>query len=291
MDGSPGGSGFREGDRIRHDPGLIEGAAAAVRRRSGIRPRVAWVIGSGLGSLAGLLDERTDIDFGEIPGFPAATVAGHAGKLVLGRLEGLPVVAQAGRLHLYEGYPASETVIPVRTMAALGARVLVVLNASGGMNPDFEPGDIMVIEDHVNLQFRSPLRGSGPLVDRDRFVDLAEPYSKRLRRLVRETALDLGMTGVRAGVYCGVLGPSYETRAEIALLRKLGAHAVGMSTAAEVIAARHAGMEVLGLSCISNKAAGLSTAPLSHQEVLRVTADMESRVQRLVTGVLRRLAT
>jgi purine-nucleoside phosphorylase len=174
-------------------------------------------------------------------------------------------------------------------MQALGATTLVVTNVAGGVNHHFEPGDVMLIEDHLNFQFRSPLRGRGPLVDRDRFVDLAEPYSRRLLELARKTMLEIGIPRIEAGTYFGVLGPSYETPAEIRMIKKLGGDAVGMSTVPEVITARHLGMEVLGICCISNLAAGQSGTPLSHDDVIRGAAAMEEKLKSILTALLPRI--
>jgi len=281
---------FRAGDRITYGSGEIDRAVAVIRERTSLEPRVACAFGSGLGAMADLLTEREEFASEDLPGFPRATVSGHSGKFVVGRLEGVPVVAQVGRFHLYEGYPASVVSFPTRVMNALGAGVFLVTNVSGGMNPGFRPGDIMLIEDHLNLQFRSPLRGSGPLVDDDRFVDLAEPYSRRLLALARGVAIEEKIPRIQVGTYCGVLGPSYETRSEIAMLRKLGADTVGMSTVPEVITARHQGMEVLGISCISNMATGLSPEPLHHDDVILTTKKIEERLKRFLGQLIPRMA-
>lgn len=281
---------FRADDRIAHGSAEIDRVVAVVRDKTPLVPRVACAFGSGMGALADLFTEREEFASVDLPGFPQATVSGHSGKFVLGRLYGVPVVAQVGRFHLYEGYPASVVSFPTRVMSALGAGVFLVTNVSGGMNPGFRPGDIMLIEDHLNLQFRSPLRGSGPLVDEDRFVDLAEPYSSRLLDLARRVAIEEKIPGVQVGTYCGVLGPSYETRSEIAMLRKLGGDAVGMSTVPEVITARHLGMEVLGISCISNLATGLSPEPLRHEGVIRTAKKIEEQLKRFLSRLIPRLA-
>ncbi len=277
--------GFRDDDLIRFSPEDVEKAAAAIRSRCADAPAVALILGSGLGGYADRFDRPTAVDYADIPGFPVSTVEGHAGRLVLGETAGVRVAAQQGRFHLYEGYSAAEVTFPLRVMHALGARTLVVTNAAGGVDPRLEPGDLMLIEDHINFQFRSPLRGRGPLVDEDRFVDLCDPYSRRLRDLAIETAAELGIARLRSGTYFGGLGPSYETRAEVAMVRKLGGDAVGMSTVPEVLVARHLGMEVLGITCISNRAAGLSREPLSHAEVIEVT----ERIRETFTAYLHAL--
>jgi purine-nucleoside phosphorylase len=280
---------FRDPDRLDHGREEIDRAAEAVGKRTSLRPGVAIILGSGLGKMADGLDDATAIPYRDLPGFPASTVPGHPGRLVLGKVAGVPVVVQQGRLHLYEGHSAARVAYPLRVMHALGAHRLLVTNAAGGVDHRLAPGDFMIIEDHLNLQFRSPLRGRGPLVDADRFVDLAEPYSRRLVDLALAAAAELGLSRVRAGTYGGNLGPTYETPAEVRMCRHLGADAVGMSTVAEVIVARHLGMEVLGIACISNRAAGLSRDPLTHAEVIEVTARVEKDFIRLVRALIPRL--
>jgi purine-nucleoside phosphorylase len=281
---------FRAGDRIDYGFEEIDRAVSVIRERTPLDPRIACAFGSGLGAMADLFTEREEFASEDLPGFPQATVSGHSGKFVVGRLDGVPVVAQVARFHLYEGYPASVVSFPTRVMSALGAEVFLVTNVSGGMNPGFRPGDIMLIEDHLNLQFRSPIRGSGPMVDEDRFVDLAEPYSRRLLDLARSVAIEEKIPRIQVGTYCGVLGPSYETRSEIAMLRKLGGDAVGMSTVPEVITARHRGMEVLGISCISNLATGLSREPLRHEDVILTAKMIEERLKRFLSRLIHRSA-
>ncbi len=277
-------------DLIEFDPGAVAGAAAVVRARTSVAPRVALILGSGLGGYADRFEDAVAVAYGDIPGFPVSTVEGHAGKLVVGTANGVPAVAQQGRFHLYEGYSAAQITFPLRVMHALGARALVVTNASGGVDHRFRPGDLMLIEDHVNFQFRGPLRGRGPLVDADRFVDLAEPYSRRLLDLAFATAAELGLSRVRTGTYWGNQGPTYETVAEIRMVKALGGDAVGMSTVAEVVVARHLAMEVLGITCISNLAAGLSPEPLSHREVIEVTDRVRGDFTRFVHALLPRIA-
>jgi purine-nucleoside phosphorylase len=271
---------------MAYGPGDVSRAAAAVRSRSDLTPQVALILGSGLGAFADTFADRTAVDYADLPGFPIATVEGHAGRLVLGTAGGVAVAAQQGRFHLYEGYSAAQITFPLRVMHALGAGVLVVTNAAGGVDHRLEPGDLMLIEDQVNLQFRSPLRGRGPLVDRDRFVDLSSPFSRRLLDVALKSAAELGLARVRLGTYWGNLGPAYETPAEIQMVKRFGGDAVGMSTVAEVVAARHLGMEVLGISCISNRAAGLSTEPLHHEEVMEVTARVREMFTRFLEALL-----
>jgi purine-nucleoside phosphorylase len=257
-------------------------AAEVVRRHLGPidEPVLAIVLGSGLGGLAARVENPAAIAFGEIPGFSAATVAGHAGRLIIGRLSGRPVVALAGRFHMYEGHPAEQAGFPIRVLHALGARTLFVSNAAGGINPEFTPGDLMIVSDHLNLMFRNPLVGT--LVAGDlRFPDMSEPYDRTLATLLRDQAASLGIT-MREGVYCGLLGPTYETPAEVRMLRVLGADAVGMSTVPEVVVARAMGMRVAGVSCITNLASGVSPTPLSHAEVIETTTRVASQFATLV---------
>jgi purine-nucleoside phosphorylase len=267
-------------------PEPVERAAAAIRSRSSVSPAVAVILGSGLGGYADGLEDAVAVPFEEVPGFPRSTVPGHAGRFVLGSRRGIPVIVQAGRLHLYEGYPARVVAFPVRVLRALGTRVLVATNAAGGVHPSLRPGDLMLVTDHLSLQWRSPLRGRGPSLDASRFVDLGEPYSRRLLEAAHDAARREGIPRVGSGVYCGVLGPCYETPAEVEMIRKLGGDAVGMSTVPEVIAAAHAGMEVLGIAAIANRAASRAGAALSHRDVLAAVAASAERVRGLIDAVL-----
>ncbi len=252
-------------------------------------PAAALILGSGLGSLASRLDSPRRLPFSEIPGFPAATVTGHDGALVAGSLEGRDVLALAGRFHVYEGHPASLAAFPVRVLHALGARVLFVSNAAGGIRRTFRPGDLMVIEDHINLMWRNPLIGPvGP--GEARFPDMSAPYDAELRARMREAAARAGIP-LETGVYCGLLGPSYETPSEVRMLERMGADAVGMSTVPEVIVARALGMRVVGVSCITNLASGISSAPIDHTEVLATTTRTAERFQTLVREWVKLLST
>jgi purine-nucleoside phosphorylase len=273
----------------RFDAEAAHRAAEVARRHLGPieEPVLAIVLGSGLGGLAAHIENPAAIAFGEIPGFSAATVAGHAGRLIVGRLAGRPIVALAGRFHMYEGHPAEQAGFPIRVLHALGARTLFVSNAAGGVNPEFTPGDLMIVTDHLNLMFRNPLVGT--LVAGDlRFPDMSEPYDRTLAASLRGQASSLGIT-MREGVYCGLLGPIYETPAEVRMLRVLGADAVGMSTVPEVVVARAMGMRVAGVSCITNLASGVSPTPLSHAEVIetttRVASQFEALVERFVSAL------
>jgi purine-nucleoside phosphorylase len=256
-------------------------AADEIRRRAGDRsPAVAIVLGSGLGGLAERITDATAVPFAEIPGFPAATVVGHAGKLIAGSLGGRRVVALAGRFHMYEGHEATLAGFPVRVFHALGARTLFVSNAAGGIRRTFRAGDLMLIRDHLNLMFRNPLVGA--LEEGDiRFPDMTDAYDAALAQQLRDAATSLGIT-LQEGVYGGLLGPAYETPAEVRMLATLGADAVGMSTVPEVIVARALGMRVAGISCITNLAAGISPTALSHAEVLETTVLVAERFQALV---------
>jgi purine-nucleoside phosphorylase len=269
--------------------GAVESAARAIASRIGpAQPRIALILGSGLGGLASELEARTEIAFGEVPGFPRAAVSGHAGIVAAGTLAGVPVLAFAGRFHMYEGHSADTAALPVRVSHALGARTLFVSNAAGGVNRSYRPGDLMLIRDHINLMFRNPLTGS-VREGETRFPDMSDPYDPALLGVLRDAARAQGIT-VQEGVYAGLLGPSYETLAEVKMLATLGADAVGMSTVPEVIAARALGMRVAGVSCITNAAAGLGDAPLDHQEVLDVTARGAERFKGLVREFVKRAA-
>jgi len=265
----------------------VSEALAWLQPRAGRRPRVALVLGSGLGALADDVRNADRFDYTDIPGFAPVGVAGHGGVLVTGQIEGVDVIVLQGRYHLYEGHSPLQTVLPVRVARALGAEILMVTNAAGGANPAFNPGDLMIIDDHVNLMWRNPL--IGPVcAGETRFPDMSEPYDRELQCLAGHVAAEMGKRVVR-GVYCGVLGPSYETPAEVRMCRALGADAIGMSTVPEVIAARAGGMRVLGISLISNPAAGLASRPLVHEDVIRAGQLAASDLSALVRGVLSRL--
>ncbi|GIQ69405.1 purine-nucleoside phosphorylase [Xylanibacillus composti] len=266
----------------------IKEAAAAIQQRIGFQPEIGLILGSGLGMLADLIEDPVVIPYGDIPHFPVSTVEGHAGELVAGQIKGKSVVMMKGRFHLYEGYSVYQVTLPVRVMKELGVSKLVVTNAAGGINLSYKPGNLMLIRDHINFTFRNPLIGPN---DNDlgvRFPDMSEAYSARLRSIARDTAKELNLP-LQEGVYIGLLGPSYETPAEIRMFRTMGADAVGMSTVAEVIAARHAGIEVLGISCISNMAAGILDQPLSHEEVMETTEKVKETFLRLVLTILPKL--
>jgi purine-nucleoside phosphorylase len=265
-----------------------ERAAAVVRESIGSRPPdVAIILGSGLGGLANRIASPARIPYGEIPGFPSATVAGHAGALIVGALGGKLVAALAGRFHMYEGHDARLAAFPARVLHALGVKTLIVSNAAGGVNRLWQPGDIMLIRDHINLMFRNPLIGALEPGD-VRFPDMSEPYDAELANLARTVAQEQGIP-LREGVYAAGTGPAYETQAEVRMLAMLGADATGMSTVPEVLVARAVGMRVLGFSCITNLACGLSNQPITHDEVLETTERVAVRFQDLIEGIVRRI--
>ena len=262
-------------------------AAKAIRKRAASQqPAVAVILGSGLGGLSKSIGDAVRIPFGDIPGFPEATVAGHEGAVIVGALGGREIVALSGRFHLYEGHPAALAAFPVRVFHALGARDLFVSNAAGGISPKLAVGDLMMISDHLNLMGTNPLVGEAEEGE-IRFPDMTDAYNPGLRWLLRTTAERLGIT-LREGVYAGLLGPSYETPSEVKMLKLLGADAVGMSTVPEVIVARALGMRVVGVSCITNAAAGVTGAALSHAEVLETTNRVSAAFESLVTEFLAR---
>jgi len=263
-------------------------AAAAIRTRTDAQATIAVILGSGLGGLSKKMGDAVRIPFVDIPGFPEATVVGHEGAVIVGTLGGREVLALSGRFHVYEGHSAALAAFPVRVFHALGARDLFVSNAAGGISPKLAVGDLMVISDHLNLMGTNPLVGD--LQEGDiRFPDMTDAYDPGLRRILRTTAEKL-VINLREGVYAGVLGPSYETPSEVKMLRMLGADAVGMSTVPEVIVARALGMRVAGVSCITNAAAGVTGAALSHAEVLATTNRVSAAFESLVTEFLERTA-
>ncbi len=267
----------------------MEQAIAAIRARTAISPRVAVVLGSGLGGFAEQLRERVEIPYEQIPGWPPSTAVGHAGRLVLGNLDGAATAVLAGRAHLYEGYTPEQVVFGVRVVARLGVRRIVLTNAAGGINPDYARGALVLISDHINLQGSNPL--AGPNDDRlgPRFPDMSEAYPERLRDIAREAARGIGLA-LAEGVYAAMLGPSYETPAEIRALRVLGADLVGMSTVPEAIAANHMGLEVLAISCVTNMAAGILKQKIDHEEVLETGRMVRATLVELLRRTVPRLA-
>jgi purine-nucleoside phosphorylase len=262
----------------------VAAAARAIGARLGQIPETAIVLGSGMGGLARRLTGARRISYGEIPHFPSTTVVGHQGELVAGSLGGTPLLVQSGRFHLYEGHPAATVGLPVRVFAELGVRTLLLTNAAGGIRRSFARGVLMLIADHVNLTFRNPLIGPA-LPGEERFPDMSDPYDRELRALAREVAARRKV-GLEEGVYIQVLGPSYETPAEIRMAERMGADAIGMSTAVEVIVARARGLRCLAFSTITNPAAGTTHERLDHADVVRVTREFANDLERLVEGVV-----
>ena len=271
----------------------IQTAVNAIRRRTQYTPKIGLVLGSGLSDLANALQAADTIPYEEIPGWPASTVVGHSGKLVIGQLKGQTVLAQQGRAHFYEGYSPAQVVFPVRVMHALGIQTLIVTNAAGGINRAFSPGDLMLIKDHLNfvgIAGSNPLRGPNDDQIGPRFPDMTQAYDSGLRQMAKTTAVSQHLT-LHEGVYAYVAGPSFETPAELRFLHAVGADAVGMSTVPEVIVARHAGMRVLGISSITNKAILDPTpeAVVSHEEVLETGKLIVPRLTQLLYGILAQL--
>ena len=260
-------------------------AAEIIRERIPLQPRVGVVLGSGLGGFADRVEGPVAIAYSAIPHFPASTVVGHSGRLVTGAVGGTPVAVMQGRVHLYEGYSPSEATFPIRVLKQLGIETLIVTNAAGGIRADLEQGQLVLISDHINLTGANPLTGPHEPRWGERFFDMGEAYSARLRGLARTAAHNQGLD-LATGVYLAVSGPSFETPAEIRAFRALGADMVGMSTVHEVIVARHMGMEVLGISCVTNMAAGMQKRPLNHQEVLETGLRAQERLTALLTSIL-----
>lgn len=273
------------------EAGVLRRATATVEGRGRLRelaPKIALVLGSGLGALTDALTSSIRIPYAEIPGFPIPKVAGHGGELVAGRLEGVPVLAQSGRFHLYEGHSPDTVARPVRVFAELGIRTLIVTNSAGGLRLSLHVPQLMLIVDHINLVWRNPL--IGPVVEgEERFPDMSCPYDDGLRRIAKDVARERAIA-LDEGAYAGVLGPSYETPAEIRMLQRLGADAVGMSTVPEVVVARARGMQVLGISTISNYGSGMTPQPLAHEGVLEAGRVVARDLRELVIGVVARLA-
>jgi purine-nucleoside phosphorylase len=267
--------------RPSDQPARLAALVAAVRARGSLVPEVAIVLGSGLGGLADDVADPVAIPFAELPGWPAATAPGHAGRLLLGRLGGRPVVMLQGRFHLYEGNDPGLVIQPVLLFHALGAKVVVLTNAAGGLDPSFGPGTLMVMSDHINLTSRSPLIGPNADELGERFTDLTDAWSPRLRQRLHAAGVAEGVP-LAEGVYVGLTGPTYETPAEVRMLAALGGHAVGMSTVLECIAARWVGLEVCGVSLVTNAGAGYSGAPLAHEEVLAAGAVAGPRLARVI---------
>lgn len=267
----------------------VSATRCCIEQATAMRPRVGLVLGSGLGAFAEEVAERVSIPYTEIPHWPRSTAVGHAGKLVLGKVEGVPTAVMAGRVHFYEGYTMKEVTFPVRVLGSLGVRSLVLTNAAGGINLSLSQGGLVLISDHLNLQGTNPLIGSNEERFGPRFPDMSEAYDRRYRALARTAAEELGIE-LREGVYAGLTGPSYETPAEIRYLRTIGADMVGMSTVPEVIVANHLGMRVLGISCVTNMAAGILDRKISHEEVLETGERVKGALIALLRAIIPRIA-
>jgi purine-nucleoside phosphorylase len=268
---------------------VIAEARKYIEGLTSVRPPVAVVLGSGLGAFADELTDRLDLPYGEIPGWPGSTAIGHAGKLIFGKLGALDVAVMAGRAHLYEGYSPAQVTYGVRVLGALGVRSVVFTNAAGGINLTLERGGLVLISDHINLQGCNPLVGPNDETIGPRFPDMSEAYSRAYRETAKQVAQELCIP-MSEGVYAAMLGPSYETPAEIRYLRTIGADVVGMSTVAEVIVANHIGMRVLGISCVTNMAAGILPQKISHEEVIETGAMVRDTLVRFLKALLPRLA-
>ena len=267
---------------------LADSAAQLVLERTSLRPTIGLVLGSGLGAFADSLTNATAIPYAEIPSFPQSTAIGHAGRLVIGNAGNVTVAAMQGRVHLYEGYSAEEVTFPIRVFSRMGIRAVILTNAAGGINLGYSQGALVLIRDHINLQGTNPLVGANDDRFGVRFPDMTQAYSRAYREIAREEAEKQSLI-LHEGVYAALLGPSYETPAEIEYLRRIGADLVGMSTVAEVIAARHMGMNVLAISCVTNMAAGILDQPLSHAEVMETGERVKSTFEALLRAVLPRI--
>jgi len=265
-----------------------ESAAAFLHSQTTLRPQIGLVLGSGLGGMADNLSGAARIPYRDIPCFPRSTAVGHAGQMVIGNDGGVPLAVMQGRVHQYEGYSAQETAFPMRVFRRMGIRAVVLTNAAGGINLSYQQGALVILSDHINLQGRNPLVGSNDERFGPRFPDMTNAYCKQYREIALQEARRLGQTAYE-GVYAGLLGPSYETPAEIRYLRTIGADVVGMSTIAEVIAARHAGMKVLAISCVTNMAAGILDQPISHAEVLETGERVNAGFLALLRACLPRI--
>ncbi|HHY71698.1 MAG TPA: purine-nucleoside phosphorylase [Bacillus bacterium] len=261
-------------------------AANYIQAKITNKPSIGLILGSGLGILADEITNSIKIPYHEIPNFPVSTVKGHKGQLVIGELQGVQVIAMQGRFHFYEGYSLEKVTFPIRVMKLLGVEKLIVTNAAGGVNTSFVPGDLMIITDHINNMGQNPLIGPNNLEFGVRFPDMSNAYCGQLREKARQAALSMGLP-LKEGVYVANTGPSYETPAEVRMIRKLGGNAVGMSTVPEVIVARHSGLKVLGISCISNMAAGILDQPLTHAEVIETTEKVKERFLGFVKELIR----
>jgi purine-nucleoside phosphorylase len=269
---------------------LADAAAQLILQRAALRPKIGLVLGSGLGAFADSLTEATAVPYSDIPSFPQSTAIGHAGRMVIGKAGDVPVAAMQGRVHLYEGYSSQQVAFPIRVFSRMGVKAVILTNAAGGINLGYSQGALVLIRDHINLQGANPL--VGPNDDRFgvRFPDMTHAYCKQYRQIASEEAAKLKIQ-LHEGVYAALLGPSYETPSEIEYLRRIGADLVGMSTVAEVIAARHMGLDVLAISCVTNMAAGILDQPLSHAEVMETGERVKSTFESLLKAVLPKVAS
>ena len=267
---------------------LAETAAQSVLQRTSLRPKIGLVLGSGLGGFADSLTDPTRIPYADIPAFPRSTAIGHAGQMVIGKSDSVPVAAMQGRVHLYEGYSAQEVAFPMRVFGRMGIRAVILTNAAGGINSNYQQGALVLIRDHINLQGDNPLVGPNDDNFGLRFPDMTQAYAKEFRAIAREEGGKLDMN-LHEGVYAAMRGPSFETPAEINYLRTIGADLVGMSTVFEVITARHMGIKVLAISCVTNMAAGILDQPLSHEEVLETGKRVKASFEALLRAVLPRI--
>ena len=268
---------------------LADSAAQLILQRTPLRPTIGLVLGSGLGAFADSLTDATRVPYSDIPSFPQSTAIGHAGRLVIGKAGDVAVAAMQGRVHLYEGYSAQQVAFPIRVFARMGVKSVILTNAAGGINLSYSQGALVLLRDHINLQGTNPLVGTNDDRFGVRFPDMTHTYSRAYRQITREEAANLNIT-LHEGVYAALLGPSYETPAEIEYLRRTGADLVGMSTVAEVIAARHMGLNVLAISCVTNMAAGILDQPLSHAEVMETGERVKTTFESLLRAVLPRIA-
>jgi len=258
-----------------------------IQNRTNIKPEIGIILGSGLGTMANEI-EGIKIPYSEIPNFCTSTIEGHAGQLVIGYLEGKKVIAMQGRFHFYEGYSMKDVVMPIHVMKKLGVEKLIVTNAAGGVNTEFKPGDLMLIKDHINFMGSNPLMGKNLTEFGARFPDMSEAYKKYLIEIAKKKAIELGID-IKEGIYVACTGPSYETPAEIRMFRSWGVDVVGMSTAPEVIVANHAGIHVLGLSCVTNMAAGILNQPLCHEEVIETSRRIKKDFVALIKGIIKEI--
>lgn len=268
---------------------LADSAAHFLITQTKLRPRIGLVLGSGLGAFADTLTDAARIPYSQVPSFPRSTAIGHAGQMVIGMVGTVPVAVMQGRVHLYEGYTPEQVVFPTRVFGRMGIRAMVFTNAAGGINLNYQQGALVLISDHINLQGRNPLVGPNDERFGPRFPDMSHAYSQSYRKMSREVGDNLGLT-LHEGVYAGLLGPNFETPAEIRYLRTIGADLVGMSTVPEVLAARHLGIEVLAISCVTNMAAGILDQPITHEEVLETGLRVRGMLESLLRGVLPKLA-